>query len=262
MTVDNALQTVVRDGVGLAYADIGVGSPPLLFIHGWCCDRTHWREQVLALQDRHWTVAVDLRGHGDSDKPDQDYSIAVFVDDVAWLCKEIGLEKPVVVGHSMGGVIGMNLVRQHPELARGLVMVDSPVVPLPDALLPTAEAVFGGLKTPAYVDIAKNFVSTFMFRPDSDPVLKQSIIDGMAAAPQRLMWTALSNTLSPENIVPGPIRVPALFVRATTQISSAEEVAARYPGVRVEEVDAAHFLMMEKPAAFNEVMRQFIKEIG
>jgi len=262
MTVDNALQTVVRDGVGLAYADIGVGSPPLLFIHGWCCDRTHWREQVLALQDRHWTLAVDLRGHGDSDKPDQDYSIAGFVDDVAWLCKEIGLEKPVVVGHSMGGVIGMNLVRQHPELARGLVMVDSPVVPLPDALQPTAEAVFGGLKTPAYVDIAKNFVSTFMFRPDSDPVLKQSIIDGMAAAPQRLMWTALSDTLSPDNIAPGPIPVPALFVRASTQISSADEIKARYPGTRLVEVNAAHFLQMENPAAFNEVLRQFIKEIG
>src|SRR3972149_5629324 len=130
MTVDNALQTAVRNGVGLAYADIGVGSPPLLFIHGWCCDRTHWREQVVAFQDRHWTVAVDLRGDGEADKPDQDYGIAGFVDDVAWLCREIGLEKPIVVGHSMGGVIGMNLARKHRELARALGMVDSPVAPL------------------------------------------------------------------------------------------------------------------------------------
>lgn len=261
MTVDSALQTTVRDGVALAHSEVGVGAPPLLFIHGWCCNRTHWREQVIAFQDRHWTIAVDLRGHGDSDKPDQDYGISGFVDDVAWLCGKIGLEKPVVVGHSMGGVIGMNLVRRHPELARALVMVDSPVVPLPEALQPTAEAVFGGLKTPAYVDIAKNFVSTFMFRPDSDPALKQAIIDGMAVAPQRLMWTALSDTLTPENIAPGAIPVPSLFVRATTQIASADEIRARYPGTQVQDVDAAHFLQMENPRAFNDVLRRFIEEI-
>jgi len=262
MTVDNALQTAVRNGVGLAYADIGVGSPPLLFIHGWCCDRTHWREQVVAFQDRHWTVAVDLRGHGESDKPDQDYGIAGFVDDVAWLCREIGLEKPIVVGHSMGGVIGMNLARKHPELVRALVMVDSPAVPLPDALQSTADAVFAGLKSPAYVDIAKDFVGTFMFREDSDAELKAAIIEGMAAAPQRLMWTALSDTLSPQNIVPGTIPVPTLFVRATTQISSADDISSRYPGVEVKDIDAAHFLQMENPEAFNDVLRQFIREVA
>jgi len=262
MTVDNALKTAVRDGVGLAYADVGVGAPPLLFIHGWCCGRGHWREQVIAFQDRHWTVAVDLRGHGDSDSPDQDYTIAGFASDVAWLCREIGLEKPVIVGHSMGGVIGLNLVRNHPDLARALVMVDSPIIPLPDALQATADAVFAGLKSPAYVDVAKNFVNTFMFRPDSDPALKQSIIEGMAAAPQRLMWTALSDTLSPENLVPGPIPVPALFARASTQISSAEEIKARYPGVQVQDIDAAHFLQMENPEAFNELLRRFIEEVA
>jgi pimeloyl-ACP methyl ester carboxylesterase len=259
MPVDRALKMAVRDGIGLAYADIGAGDPPLLFIHGWCCDRSHWREQILAFQNEHRTVAVDLRGHGASDKPDQDYGIGLFVDDMAWICAETGLERPVVVGHSMGGVIGMNLVRKHPGLARGLVMVDSPVVPLPDALQATADAVFAGLKSPAYVDVSKNFVNTFMFREDSDPELKLRIIEGMASAPQRVMWTALSDTLSPANIEPGPIPVPTLFVRASTAISSAEQITSRYPGVALREFDAAHFLMMEKPAEFNEILREFLR---
>jgi pimeloyl-ACP methyl ester carboxylesterase len=262
MTIGNAVQLAVRDGVSLAYTDTGAGAPPLLFIHGWCCDRTHWREQVLAFQDRHWTVAVDLRGHGASDKPDQDYGIGLFVDDVAWLCREIGLEEPVIVGHSMGGIIGLNLVRKHPTLARALVMVDSPAIPLPDALRTTAEAVYAGLKSPAYVDVAKNFVGTFMFRADSDPGLKSRIIDGMAEAPQRLMWTALNDTLSPNNVEPGPIPVPALFVRAATQIASANEIATRYPGVRISEMDAAHFLMLERPDDVNAVIREFIEGLA
>ncbi len=262
MTVDNALQTAVRDGVGLAYANIGVGSPPLLFIHGWCCDRTHWREQVIEFQDRHWTVAVDLRGHGESDKPDQDYGIAGFVDDVAWLCREIGLEKPIVVGHSMGGVIGMNLARKHPDIARALVMVDSPVIPIPDALQPVLAGTLAAMQSAAYVETAKNFVSTFMFREDSDPAFKASIIDGMAAAPRRLMWSALGSTVAPENIAPGPIPVPTLFMRASTQISSADDVRSRYPGVEVQDIDAAHFLQMENPEAFNDVLRRFIEEVA
>jgi len=262
MPIDNPLQTAIRDGVTLSYLDTGAGIPSLLFVHGWCCDHTFWRAQVLNFQDRHWTVAVDLRGHGASAKPDQDYTIAGFTADLAWLCRQIGLDKPIVVGHSMGGVIGMNLVRQHPELARALVMVDSPIVPLPDALQQTAQAVLAGLQSPTYADIARNFVSTFMFRQDSPPGLKASIVQGMSAAPQRVMWTALSDTLNPANIAPGPIPVPTLYVRAATQIAPASGIEARYPGISVEEFDAAHFLMMEKPDHFNQLLRRFIQEVA
>ncbi len=262
MTAESPVQVLTRGGVNLAYVETGSGAPPLLFIHGWCCDRTHWREQVMEFHARHRVVAADLRGHGSSDKPDQDYGIGLFVDDVVWLCAEIGLDKPVIIGHSMGGVIAMNLVRKHPELARALVMVDSPVMPLPDALQATAEAVFAGLKSPAYADIAKNFVGTFMFREGSDPEIKARVISGMADAPQRVMWTALSDLLSPANVAGGPIPVPTLFVRASTQISSAEDITARYPGIQVREVDAAHFLMLENPAEFNALLHRFIEEVA
>ena len=262
MNVDRPIRTEVRDGVSLAYVDTGSGDPPVLFIHGWCCDRSYWRDQLLEFQGRHRTVAVDLRGHGDSDKPDQDYTIAGFVDDVAWLCDRIGLDRPIIVGHSMGGVIGLNLVRKHPDVARALVLVDSPVTPLPDSFQPTTDAVFAGLRSPAYMDVAKSFVGNFLFRADSDPVLKQTIIDGMAAAPQRLMWTALSDIFSPQNIAPGAIPVPALFVRAATQISTSDEIRGRYPGLHVEDVDAAHFVQMEKPDAFNEMLGRFVADVA
>lgn len=262
MTVDKAAQVLARDGVRLAYADTGSGAPPLLFIHGWCCDRSHWRAQILEFQVTHRTIAVDLRGHGASDKPDQDHGIGQFVEDIAWLCREIGLDAPVIVGHSMGGVIGLNLVRKHPDLARALVMVDSPVIPLPDSLQSTADAVLAGFKSPAYRDVAKSFVGNFMFREDSDPDLKQQIVDGMAEAPQRLMWTALSDLLRPENIPGGPIPVPAIFVRAATQTATAEEITSRYPGVQVGDVDAAHFLMMERPDEFNGMLRKFVEGLA
>ena len=253
------MRTVVRDGVALRYTDAGAGNPPLLFIHGWCCNRQFWGEQVPVFAQRQRVVAADLRGHGESDKPDQDYSITGFVDDVAYLCRELRQEQPAIVGHSMGGVIALNLARKEPGLPRTIVLVDSPVVPVPAALRAALDAVFAGLKSPAYVETAKSFVSQFMFRDDSDPALKDWILQKMASAPQRVMWSALESTVAEENMVPGPPPVPSLYVRASTQLASAEEIRERYPGIRVEEFEAAHFLHMERPKQFNALLARWLE---
>lgn len=68
------LKSATRDGVKLRYLDAGDGGPALLFVHGWCCDHTHWRGQVEEFAASHRVIAVDLRRHGDSDKPDEDYT--------------------------------------------------------------------------------------------------------------------------------------------------------------------------------------------
>ena len=73
-----------------------------------------WGDQIEAFAPKHRIIAVDLRGHGESDKPDQDYDIAGFADDMAWLIREIGLDRPVLIGHSMGGVTTLNLAAQAP----------------------------------------------------------------------------------------------------------------------------------------------------
>ena len=108
------LKTANREGVNLRYLDTGSGDPALVFIHGWCCDQTTWRDQIKAFSPRHRIIAVNLRGHGASDKPDQDYDIAGFVDDMTWLIQEIGLDRPVIIGHSMGGVTTLNLLAKAP----------------------------------------------------------------------------------------------------------------------------------------------------
>jgi pimeloyl-ACP methyl ester carboxylesterase len=255
-------KSVSRGDVRLSYLESGSGEPALLFIHGWCCDATFWRYQLPDFEADHRVVALDLRGHGESDKPDQDYGIQSFVDDVLWLMEQAGVERPVLVGHSMGGVIALSLLRRKPDAARGAVLVDSPVVPLPENLRPVLDTILNGLKSAAYVDAAKSFVTTFMFREDSDTELKQSIIDAMSAAPQRLMWTALGDTMGEKNLASGPLPVPALYLRASIAIARAEEIRERYPALAVEEFDAAHFLHMEKPEEFNSILRRFLESVS
>ena len=80
------MRSLRRDGVALFYEEAEGAEPPVLLVHGWCCDHTYFVPQFEHYAERgHRVVAVDLRGHGRSDKPEGDYAMGVFADDLAWI---------------------------------------------------------------------------------------------------------------------------------------------------------------------------------
>jgi pimeloyl-ACP methyl ester carboxylesterase len=111
-------------GLTLYYERAGTGQPELLFVPGWCCDHTAFQPQFDHFAQRHSVTGLDLRGIGRSDCPEDGYSIPQLADDVAALCAAVGIEKPVVVGHSLGGMIAVDLAARHPSLPSALVLVD------------------------------------------------------------------------------------------------------------------------------------------
>lgn len=255
------LKTANREGVDLRYLDTGTGEPTLVFIHGWCCDQSTWRDQIEAFAPKHRIIAVDLRGHGQSDKPDQDYDIAGFADDMAWILREIGLDRPVIIGHSMGGVTTLNLLRKHPDMARAAVLVDAGIMPFPEEMRPLLDQTIEALKSPAYREVAANVVKQFLFREESPPELRDEVAASMATAPQRVMHTAIASTLSEVNYPPGPVPVPSLFVKAATLQATEEQIKERYPGMEVVSMDTGHFNHMEKPAEFNAILSRFLEKV-
>ena len=122
-------------GAKLFYERAGSGKPELLFIPGWCCDHTAFRPQFEHFARMHAVTAIDLRGVGRSDRPEQGYSIPELADDVVALCADVGIEKPVLVGHSLGGMIAVDLAGRHPNVPGALVLVDpGPIDPLPETV--------------------------------------------------------------------------------------------------------------------------------
>ena len=100
------MASLQRDGVSLFYEEAKGQKAPVLFVQGWCCDDSFFAPQFEHFaRHGHRVVAADLRGHGQSDKPHDTYTMQLFADDLAFLCGELGLAKPVVIGHSMGGVV-------------------------------------------------------------------------------------------------------------------------------------------------------------
>lgn len=101
-----------RDGVSLHYEHAGHGDPPVVFLHGWCCDYTFFQPRFDHFRASHAVAALDPRRCGSSDRPENGYDIPTLADDVAWLCHDAGIAGPVVVGLSLGGMIAIGLAAQ------------------------------------------------------------------------------------------------------------------------------------------------------
>ena len=122
----------------LAY-DAGGSGRPLLLVHGYPLNRTTWRPQVDNLTDAARVIAPDLRGHGESNAPDEPYTVDRLADDLVELLDELGLAEPVVVaGLSMGGYVALAFYRRHQERVAGLILAATAPGPIPRPAKPIA----------------------------------------------------------------------------------------------------------------------------
>jgi pimeloyl-ACP methyl ester carboxylesterase len=118
----------------------GSGRDAILLVHGNSANAWWWAPVAEALTEfRRRVIAVDLRGHGDSEwmRPPA-YSPQAYGDDLARLIEQLGLVRPVVAGHSMGGIAALAMATRFPNLARAIIAVDIPVTSTPRQSLPQA----------------------------------------------------------------------------------------------------------------------------
>ncbi len=113
------------NGIRLRYETWGVGETPLLLLHGLGSSADDWFMQLPAFAPYFQCVAVDLRGHGLSDKPDGPYSVALFAADAAALLTAIGAAPAHVLGLSLGGMVAQQLAIAYPHLVRSLVLINT-----------------------------------------------------------------------------------------------------------------------------------------
>jgi pimeloyl-ACP methyl ester carboxylesterase len=127
---------VTASGVRLRVSEHGSGSPVLL-LHGMFMDHSTWDGVVRVLSKSYRTVAPDLPGFGDSEKPPSSrysYGVPAFAEAVADLYAGLELGRCPVVGHALGGAVALTLASQHPELVSRLVLIDALCYPVPQRL--------------------------------------------------------------------------------------------------------------------------------
>lgn len=114
----------VPGDVDLAIWRAGEGEQPLILIHGITAQHRIFNDIARNLVDDYELVGVDLRGRGDSGKPESGYGLDAHADDVVRVLDHLGLEDAVLVGHSMGAFVGLQVALSSPERVRSLALLD------------------------------------------------------------------------------------------------------------------------------------------
>jgi len=252
--------------VRLHYEERGRGPNLLLFVHGYAAC---WRWWELALErldpTRYHVYALDLRGAGESDRPPSGYSIEQYAEDVFQFCRALRLQNLVYVGHSMGGLIGIQMALSHRDLLRSLVLVD----PAPaDRLELSAEqqqlldVVMSQITTNR--DVALAWYQLAVCRPLEQHLFDTLLEAGMsvsAAHARDSMLSFLSTTLG-ERL--GEISTPALLIGgdrdALVPLESMLATQRRIPGCGLHVFHrVGHSPPLEVPEGFTGVLTDFVE---
>lgn len=252
------------DGLKVRYKLLGQGEPALVFVHGWICSLEFWSGQASAFAATHRVLLVDLPGHGGSDKPQVDYTMELFARGVLAAMRDAGIEKAVLVGHSMGAPVVRQLYRLFPQKAQALVTVDGSLRAYfqdPAQLARFAERYRGAdwkANTTAAVD--------GMLAPGMDKDLRGFVRAEMLKAPQHVVLGGVLAMGDAKIYAPDPIGVPLLAVHAKSPYWSADYeafVRSLNPKVDYRVMEGvSHFLMLEKPEAFNALLAGFLAAQG
>jgi pimeloyl-ACP methyl ester carboxylesterase len=254
------MAVIVGDGIRLAYDDRGAGAPAFVLVHGWTCDRSFFAPQAEHFARRHRVVSVDLRGHGESDKPGGPYPIRAYAEDLAHVIGQLGLGKVVAVGHSMGGVAVLQLAAAHPESVAAIVMVDpAPFVRSPEmsaGIEGMVAAIEAGNREPQ-----RQFIVNRLFLPTSDPKLVDQVVAVMLAAPTHVAAEAMRGILAFDGpAVAADCKVPALHLAATPPLNAPHLMSQWMPTVvNGWTVGAGHFSQLEVPEQVNAMIEGFLR---
>jgi len=242
------------DGLAIRSTVQGEGKT-IIFVHGWTCDESSWDAQVDAFMHDYRVVTIDLPGHGASETPTaaHHFTMDLFAAAVEAVLAEIGADKVVLVGHSMGASVIRKYATNHPDRVAGLVSADGSLDQRmwskgaqgqQSVTRPIRAALIEGMFVETTPPELRDRIRTMMMRPSA--ITAQGAGDAMIAPDATSSTVILAPALSiwAENYVPYP------DFDTRDILPNWEE--SRMPGT-------GHFLMMEQPEIFNALLSNFIK---
>ena len=272
-------QVTTSDGVNLHYVEAGSGKP-ILMIPGWSQTAEQFKYQLSGLSDRYRVIAIDMRGHGESDKPEFGYKISRLAKDVHDTIHELDLDEVNILGHSMGSSVIWNYYDMYgPERLSKLLLIDqmpmitsnpawseqeridSGAIFNPQSLYETINALAG----PDGVETTKGFIGS-MLTKSAPQEEKDWIIERNLTMPRQYAATLLYNhsTQDWRDLIPR-LELPALVVGgrvSTVPWRSQEWIAKQIPGARLEifeeEDGGNHFMFIEGHEKFNTIVADFV----
>jgi sigma-B regulation protein RsbQ len=248
------------DRTRVRYDSHGTGREAIVLIHGWSGAASTWQQQVPALAARYRVLALDLPGHGGSDKPQTPYTMDYYARAVDAVMRDAGVDRGVLVGFSMGTPVMRQFYRLYPQKTLALVSVDGALKNMYSGML---DPLIAQLRGPGYRDAAGKFIASMFPNPGTE-TLRDATVATAVATPQHVMVGSFEGMLDPSIWKDDPISVPLLVVNSKSPYWTAEYeqyVRKLAPQVEFRMIEGpGHFLMLEKPDEFNAVLLEFLRK--
>jgi 3-oxoadipate enol-lactonase len=258
---------VESQGRRIYYERHGEG-PPVLFCHGAGSNAATWWQQLPAFAARHTSLTMDIRCFGRSAAPLQEFTLALFVEDVLAILRREEVERVAVVGQSLGGMIGLRLALDHPGRVAAFVGCDTSLAIDHPVLL---EIIRQRQLTHRAVTIEQRSLGAWFLQHHPDKAALYAQINhfnpSAHSLPAQAWGQALGTALAPDQLVPmhalRELACPTLLLVGSEDpivpVGVMREVAELVAGSEVVVVpEAGHSTYFEKPAEFNRHVLDFI----
>ncbi len=262
---------VTVNGLRLHYLEWGdAGSPPMLLLHGGSAHAHWWDFFAVHMSDRYRLLALDLRGHGESEWATSDYSLEIHASDVRAFAEAFALRQLILIGHSFGGFVAMEVARDAREDLAALIVIDSRAR-ISQRNTRYMEAL-RKLPHPVYAS-PEEAIRRFRLLPTPTSARREVIAHVARHGIRQIdggSWTlrfdrrAIANT-SPRDMSSAlaTIRCPVLVVRGANShflpaVELAEFAAAAPHAQAAEIADAHHHVMLDQPAALANAVSTFL----
>jgi pimeloyl-ACP methyl ester carboxylesterase len=240
--------------------DGGDGSVPVVFIHSLAGNTQQWSAQLSHVRTTRRAVALDLRGHGQSLSPTNgDYAIDSMAQDVQTVIDQLGIERFILVGHSMGGSVAGAYAGDYPQRVAGLLLVD----PSGDSTQMPVEEVqqyLGALESEAYSNVVEGYWSQIL--TGSTETTEAKVMQDLRDTPKATV-VGVFKELFEYNPVPALERYDGPKLSIITSLNetpfSVHNLASDLPHKMI--TGTGHWLQLDKPEEVNRIMDKFLTSI-
>jgi pimeloyl-ACP methyl ester carboxylesterase len=255
---DGESKFATLDGAKIHYQSWGQGSDAFVLVHGWSSNLTAWGYQIPELAKRGRVIALDLPGHGQSDKPQLAYTMDHFAAAIDAVMKDAKVEHAVLLGHSMGTPVVRQFYRKYPKKTLAIVIVDGALRPFGDKA--TREQFMNAFRAPNYKDAAPAMFKQMAGMLPADE--QERVLASFMNTPQNVLVSAMESMNDDALFTTDKINVPVLAILAKSPFWPADTeqyLRSLAPDLEFHMWDGVdHFLHLEKQKEFNAAVIAFV----
>lgn len=251
------MKTILREGVNLAYKTEGQGNCHFVFIHNAGGNHQFMEPQFQYFNQFGKVLSMDLRGHGSSDKPAQNYTTQTYADDIAYLCQSQGISQAIFVGLNYGANVAIELAATS-SLVSHLALIDPPIFLLKTQAI---QDHIHDLENPACKNFAKRLVEEVFLHTKEEN--KQMAIRAFETTSKAALASTYKNLLEWDKTSSHKLAqctMPILSIQSSTPFCTEESLQKVCPHLKVSKVlGSGPWATLEVPNQINSMIERFLE---